>query len=119
MTRSRVRIAALAAVLCAGTMPVSGQSTTAQISGSITDTTGAVVVGASITVLESSVRFARKTASNETGYYALPLLPPGVYTVRVAANELVVDCVLHDESGTIHCAVTYAEHKANIKRYLQ
>ena len=56
---------------------------TARIAGRVTDRTGAVVPGASVTVTNSETGAERKVAANEEGYYAAPLLLPGEYRVTV------------------------------------
>jgi hypothetical protein len=59
-----------------------GQAT-ASIGGNVTDTTGALVAGASITVLAPSIGLTRGAKTDESGHYVVPLLPLGEYTVRV------------------------------------
>jgi outer membrane receptor protein involved in Fe transport len=54
--------------------------TTASIKGSITDPTGAAVVGATVTVKGVGVDRSTKTGSG--GDYEVPALPPGTYTVE-------------------------------------
>lgn len=61
------------------------QSTSASITGAITDASGAVVPGAAISVTSADTGLKRETRSNDSGNYAVPLLPPGVY--RVAVNK--------------------------------
>src|SRR5215472_6305928 len=56
---------------------------TARITGRVTDRTGAVVPGASVTVTNSETGAERKVTANEEGYYAAPLLLPGEYRVTV------------------------------------
>lgn len=59
---------------------------TAQISGTIQDSTGAVVPIAEITVIneETGIRWEAKT--NQTGIYTVPLLQPGMYRINVKAD---------------------------------
>jgi len=54
---------------------------TAQVSGSITDATGAAVPNASVKALNQNTGTARTAVSNDEGYYLLPLLQPGTYTI--------------------------------------
>ena len=56
---------------------------TAQIAGRITDSTGATVPGANITVTNAATNIARTTQTSSDGYYAVPLLPPGAYKMAV------------------------------------
>ena len=62
--------------------------TTASIQGSVTDQSGAAVVGAKVTVKNQALGIERTTQTNATGAYEVPALPPGVYTVQVQMNGL-------------------------------
>jgi hypothetical protein len=53
-----------------------------QITGTILDTSGAVVPDAKITVTNTQTGVQRETRSNATGNYGVPLLPVGVYDVE-------------------------------------
>src|SRR3989441_5580468 len=57
---------------------------TAQISGSVQDSSGAVLPGADITATQVSTGVSRMTISNETGSYVLPNLPLGPYRLEAA-----------------------------------
>ncbi|MFY9574972.1 MAG: carboxypeptidase regulatory-like domain-containing protein [Blastocatellia bacterium] len=59
------------------------QETTATITGQITDTAGAAIGDADITITSASTREERKTKSAEDGYYTLPSIPPGIYDISV------------------------------------
>ncbi len=59
---------------------------TAQITGRITDSSGAVVVGASVEVTATATGLLRKATSNNEGYYSVPLLQPGSYRMTVRVN---------------------------------
>lgn len=56
---------------------------TAQLNGRVTDSAGAVVPGASITIRNTSTGAERQARTNEVGLYTVPLLPPGSYDIRV------------------------------------
>lgn len=60
-----------------------GQRGRASISGTITDTTGAVIPNATVTVTNTDNGFTVSTSTSDIGSYVLPLLPVGTYTVRV------------------------------------
>ena len=47
-----------------------------EITGTVTDATGAVVVGASITVTNVSTNQIRRLETNRTGNYTVPFLAP-------------------------------------------
>src|SRR5258708_2651793 len=59
------------------------QTTTATLSGTVEDQNGAVVPGAAVTVVNVATGFQRKTVTNESGTFSVPLLPPTTYAVRV------------------------------------
>jgi len=63
--------------------PVSGQVTTADVVGRVTDTTGAVLPGADITIENVDTRVSRSAVSNESGDYVFNLLPIGRYVMRI------------------------------------
>lgn len=62
-----------------------------QISGLIRDTSGSVVAGATITVLNPQTNFQRAATSNSDGNYNVPDLPPGVYNVRAEAQGFQIE----------------------------
>jgi hypothetical protein len=58
------------------------QGTTAQIGGSVKDSTGALLPGVEITVTQTATGAKRSTVSNETGNYVLASLPLGPYVLE-------------------------------------
>lgn len=66
------------------TVPVWGQFTTARLSGIVTDPSGAVVVGATVSVQDLGTGFTRTTNSTSTGQYLFPSLPVGTYQITVS-----------------------------------
>jgi hypothetical protein len=61
---------------------------TAQVTGKVSDSSGAPVPGASILVTNQRTAIARTSVTNSDGYYAIQLLPPSSYTVRVQSNGM-------------------------------
>src|ERR1051325_7751413 len=57
---------------------------TAQISGAVQDSSGAVLPGAEITATQTDTGFSRATITNETGRYVLPNLPVGPYKLEAS-----------------------------------
>ena len=53
-----------------------------EISGSVTDSTGALVAGATITITNTATNASRHGQTNASGNYSLPFLVPGPYTVK-------------------------------------
>src|SRR6266478_3892868 len=88
--RSRFGITILSALLLvivivgSGAREASAQVATAILSGTVADQNGAVVVDATITVLDVNTRRQRETTTNDQGYFVIPLLPPTAYKVSVA-----------------------------------
>jgi outer membrane receptor protein involved in Fe transport len=59
------------------------QVTTADILGRVTDSSGAVLPGVSVTVVNTATRDTRTQTTNDTGDYVFNLLPIGTYAVTV------------------------------------
>lgn len=62
------------------------QSDLSQITGTVTDPTGAAVSGAKITVRNEATGLTRETVSGSEGTYTFPSLPSGNYTITVEAS---------------------------------
>lgn len=75
----------LLACLAVGSALCYGQATTGSIVGIVTDPSGAAVPHATITVKAQSTGLVRVVISNETGFYALPGLPPDHYEATAVA----------------------------------
>src|SRR5262245_52057202 len=78
---STVLVAISASLLLCGS--VWGQGSTAQISGTVKDQTGAVLPGAEVTATQTDTGIPRSTLTDETGSYILPNLPTGPYRLEV------------------------------------
>ncbi|MDZ4800112.1 MAG: TonB-dependent receptor [Bryobacteraceae bacterium] len=76
------RVACLA-VLFVGASVCQAQEVRASISGIVSDSSGAAVAGAKISIVNTSNNAAFATESNETGNFVAPLLQPGSYTLSV------------------------------------
>ncbi len=63
-----------------------GQQSRGTITGTITDTSGAVVPNASVTVTNTATNTSTKTTTTVEGGYTMPFLTLGVYTVTVEAG---------------------------------
>ncbi|HEU4388455.1 MAG TPA: carboxypeptidase-like regulatory domain-containing protein [Blastocatellia bacterium] len=60
---------------------VRAQITTATLSGTVVDQTGAVVSDVKVVVMNTGNGLERRAVSGEDGYFIAPLLPPGTYTL--------------------------------------
>ena len=73
-------------VLCLiATLSALGQTATAELSGSVTDSTGAAVANAKITATNPSTGFSREVRTNQSGAYLFTILQPGVYNLSAEA----------------------------------
>src|SRR5438034_8826968 len=63
--------------------PALAQAPSGTILGSIKDTQGAVIPGATVTATNLGTQYSRSAVTDESGAYALRLLPVGNYTVVV------------------------------------
>lgn len=57
------------------------QQSFSTVIGQVTDPAGAVIVGATITITNSSTNVSRSTVSDSAGQYSIPALVPGNYSV--------------------------------------
>jgi hypothetical protein len=72
--------------LCLASAPALGQAATGQITGTIEDSAGAVVPGASVTVTNLSNGAQREDSTGGGGEFAFLSLAPGKYKVEVSAK---------------------------------
>ena len=70
-----------AVVLAVVPRAVSAQAVTGTIIGTVTDSTGAVVAGASVTLTHTGTGLVRHVVTDTHGEYAAPSLPTGTYSV--------------------------------------
>ena len=79
--------------LCAATVilllfvvfPLFSQTSSTAVLGTVTDASGAVVVGAKVTLLQVQTGIKRQDTTSSTGDFNFPLLDPGEYSVTVEA----------------------------------
>src|SRR5213075_1560396 len=74
----------LVAVLVLCVLPAAAQTATARIEGIVTDNTGAVLPGATVTATNTGTNFTRIDVSNEKGAYTITALPVGPYRVEAS-----------------------------------
>ena len=67
--------------------------TQGDITGLVTDSSGAVIPGANVTVTNKATAAARKVTTNSEGLYAFPSLPPGLYELKIERDGYKVSHV--------------------------
>lgn len=72
-------------VLCS-TSALAQSQTTGRIDGTVKDQNGALIVGAEVTVTSLATAREQKVTTDGEGNYTVPMLAPGVYRVKVAAQ---------------------------------
>ena len=84
MPARRILAISVAAVIFLGTSewPVAAQSTLGTIEGRVTDDTGGVLPGATVTVTSVQTGAVVTHVTNAQGLYRAPNLNPSVYSVR-------------------------------------
>lgn len=70
--------------LCLASGRALAQSTSAIISGSVTDSTGKFITDASVDIANDATGIIYSTRTNDSGIYFAPVLPPGHYHVQVS-----------------------------------
>lgn len=73
----------LACVLACGTAVLYAQVTTGSVQGVVTDSSGAVIQGADLELVNLSTNAAHAARTNDSGAYVFHLIPPGAYRLRV------------------------------------
>jgi hypothetical protein len=82
---SSLRILTLAALSLPGCI-LQAQQSLGTLSGSVTDTTGAALVGSQVVLVSDQTSASRTTTSSSSGEYSFQALPIGTYTLTVQAS---------------------------------
>jgi carboxypeptidase family protein/TonB-dependent receptor-like protein len=95
MSRSRLSVLIISSlVVCAALLAVapSAKAQTGTISGTVTDSSGAVVAGAQVTIRDMQTGISRETTTNSQGFYEFLTVKPSKYelTVEVKGFEKAV-----------------------------
>lgn len=80
MPKRSSTIAALALLFSSSNLFAQGLAT---ISGAATDAQGAAITGASVTAVDAATGVRTAVKTNDSGFYSIPNLPVGSYTVTV------------------------------------
>jgi hypothetical protein len=89
----------LAAAVLVLAVPAAAQRTTASVRGTVSDQTGSVVPGVTVTATNPATGLVRTTVTNSAGLYSFPDLPVGTYRVdaeltgfkRASQTEIVLN----------------------------
>src|SRR5579871_3414152 len=73
-------------LLLAPTVLLNGQSSSSGVNGVVTDSSGAVVSGAKVTLTNVETNVERSTISSSTGDYFFSQIPPARYTLSFTAT---------------------------------
>src|SRR5215469_5551470 len=113
------RLAALAALvvfLLVPALAVAGGS----LSGVIRDPTGAVVMGAKLTLVNSTLKTQYQSSTDGGGFYSFPALPVGEYELTVEATgfarqKQALIAIDSDSAVTVNVALKIAEQSTTIQ----
>jgi len=75
-----------ASLMLVASVPVFSQANLGRIQGTVTDQSGGVVAGATVTVLDVQRGISRALTTDDAGEYNAPNLTPGSYTVRAESR---------------------------------
>jgi len=88
--RPFILLALLLALFPACAWPQTQLST---VLGTVTDSTGAVIPGAQVTILNQSTGLKQSTLTDANGQYRLGGLPPGMYMIRAEKEKSQTEVV--------------------------
>jgi hypothetical protein len=82
------RKALMVAVICSvlSLSPLLYGQAHGSLSGTVTDKTGSVIAGATVTITSQGTGLTREAKTDGTGHYLVPLLPVSFYTIRVESQ---------------------------------
>ena len=106
MSRSIRNLSALVGVFTALTLLTEvhtpGQTFRGTILGVVTDSSGAAVPGATVTIKNVDTGLTRTVTTTDDGSYSAPELPIGNYSVTVEKSGFKAGVVTGDPSGSLH-----------------
>src|SRR5574342_73175 len=73
----------LAAICALAPIPATAQVTAGSITGAVSDNTGAVMPGVTVTVTGERLMSPQMQVSDPTGHYRFDRLPPGTYDLKL------------------------------------
>jgi hypothetical protein len=73
-------------IIALGIVPTVLKAQTSTVSGTVLDTSGAVVTGVTVTATNVATGLERTTQTTDTGAYTIPSLPPSIYTLTFSKS---------------------------------
>jgi len=100
MRRTRPRLLFIACFLALGAGAALAQSTFATLTGTITDSSNAVLPGATITVTNERTQSVRTSVTDNVGFYQVANLDPGPYRIVATLSGFADQTRHHGREGT-------------------
>ncbi len=94
--------------------------TQGNVNGTVTDPSGAVIPGASVTLKNNDTGATQTATTNRTGFYNFALLPPGSYTLSITApgyqtsSRALYVTVGQSTTSNVQMAVAAAEQTVTV-----
>ena len=81
-----IRILGIVCLVLAAAVPLTSQTTTGRILGTVRDQSGAALPAATVTVTDAQRGITRTVTTDDSGEYVVPNLTPGIYMVRAESH---------------------------------
>jgi len=111
MKRSLARLILTLACISVAALAFAQGGTTASLSGTVTDSGGGVVPGATVVVKNNATGVSQTTVTNSTGAFSVPGINAGTYTVTVSLSGF--------KTGVVKDVVLQAATQASVKVTLE
>jgi Carboxypeptidase regulatory-like domain/TonB dependent receptor len=89
MNKRHARALLTVVIAIAVVIPASAQTTGATLQGTVADEQGAVLPGATVTVVNVETGWSREAVTDTRGWYRAAALPPGRYEIRTSLQGFV------------------------------
>ena len=86
MSRLTPKSVICAMAVCGAAVVATAQAPSTGLSGTVADTSGALVPNASLELTNTGTRWLRKTSTDPQGRFIFTLVPPGSYSLQVSAD---------------------------------
>jgi Carboxypeptidase regulatory-like domain len=99
LLKQTVKVFCLLSVLGLGVLPALAQSrsSSADLTGMVSDPSRLPLRGASVTATNLGAGLARGVATEASGVYRIPLLPTGVYEVKIEINDFSTQILMRGQ----------------------